>query len=304
MRFPMDIIACMKDCILSVLWPKKDIIGFLENCGCTANDMKPVVNYKMENMSRAAIVEAVFDQLNARSDFGLGQYRAMMKRLIEWDHFPPFWFEKEAKLSRATADKNLNHLRQLQEIRDAEIKKERDRVRAAEERRKRPIVKLDDVKADFLGLFTDTGLSSQKRGYALETVLRNLLLLSELETTEAFKINGEQIDGAVKYDGEHYLIEAKWHDAPSSNEPLYQFVGKVEGKMYGRGIFISINGFSSNVVQSLVAGKAIKTVLVDGGDITLAVEGLMTFAEMIDRKVRAAQTRGLIYVDAMNGSPK
>jgi hypothetical protein len=44
--------------------------------------------------------------------------------------------------------------------------------------------------------------------------------------------------------------------------------------------------------------------LVDGGDITLAVEGLMTFAEMIDRKVRAAQTRGLIYVDAMNGSPK
>jgi hypothetical protein len=63
-------------------------------------------------------------------------------------------------------------------------------------------------------------------------------------------VQGEQIDGAVKFEGEHYLLEAKWHDKSAANEPVYQFAGKVEGKMYGRGIFVSVHGFSNEVVGS------------------------------------------------------
>ena len=122
--------------------------------------------------------------------------------------------------------------------------------------------------------------------------------------TEPFKVNGEQIDGAVKYDGEHYLIEAKWQDKVASNEPVYQFVGKVEGKMYGRGLFVSINGFSDHVVTSVVAGKAIKTIFVDGEDLVLVLEGHLSFTQMLDRKVKAAQTKGLIYVHPISGSSK
>ena len=59
------------------------------------------------------------------------------------------------------------------------------------------------------------------------------------------------------------MIEAKWHDSAASNEPVYQFVGKVEGRMYGRGTFVSVQGFSENVVRSIVVGKAIKTIFVD-----------------------------------------
>ncbi|ABB74995.1 Restriction endonuclease [Nitrosospira multiformis ATCC 25196] len=104
-----------------------------------------------------------------------------------------------------------------------------------------------------------------RRGYALEEILQSLSKLYALEVTEPYRINGEQIDGAIKYDGEHYIIEAKWQDKASSNEAVYQFAGKIEGKMYGRGLFISIHGFSENVINSLVTGKAIKTVFVDGG---------------------------------------
>ena len=74
--------------------------------------------------------------------------------------------------------------------------------------------------------------------------------------------------------------------------------------MYGRGLFISIHGFSENVVASLVAGKAIKTVFVDGGDLIVVLEGLITFTEMLDRKIKAAQTKGLIYIDAVTGRAK
>lgn len=98
-------------------------------------------------------------------------------------------------------------------------------------------------KKNFLDLHSGK-TSTQQRGYELERILLELGRLSQLEVTKPFRIVGEQIDGAVKYDGEHYLIEAKWQDKSSSNEPVYQFVGKVEGKMYGRGIFVSVHGFS------------------------------------------------------------
>jgi hypothetical protein len=42
---------------------------------------------------------------------------------------------------------------------------------------------------------------------------------------------------SVKYDGEHYMVEAKWQEASAANEGVYQFSMKVEGKMYGRGLF-------------------------------------------------------------------
>lgn len=37
MSFPADIKGCMKDCILSLFWPRKDIVGFFEKHGCTKN---------------------------------------------------------------------------------------------------------------------------------------------------------------------------------------------------------------------------------------------------------------------------
>ena len=97
---------------------------------------------------------------------------------------------------------------------------------------------------------------------------------------------------ALVYLGEHYVIEAKWQEKSASNEPVYQFAGKVSGKLHGRGLFISVNGFSTDVIRSLVMGKEIQTLFVDGEDLILVLEGHLTLREMIDRKVKAAQTKG------------
>lgn len=74
--------------------------------------------------------------------------------------------------------------------------------------------------------------------------------------------------------------------------------------MYGRGIFISINGFSSDAVQALVTGKALRTILIDGGDLVPITEGMYTLRELLDGKIKAAQTMGRIYVDATDLSDK
>ena len=303
MDFPADIKGCMKDCILLLFWPRKDIVGFFEKHGCTKAEISPLRVAGENALKRHEVVDALFNVLAARPDNGLGPFRAMLQSLLAWSQFDPYYFDKLRKLDRAVATRNLDHLRQLQEIRDAKIKADRERRAAQEAVRQQPTASLEQLRSEYLDLLANK-TSRQQRGYALERILAELSRLSQLETTEAFRVNGEQVDGAVKFDGEHYLIEAKWQEKSASNEPVYQFAGKVAGKLYGRGLFISVNGFSPEVIRSLVIGKEIQTLFVDGEDLILVLEGHLTVRDMIDRKVKAAQTKGLIYVHPISGTEK
>ncbi|SHJ84940.1 restriction endonuclease [Desulfofundulus thermosubterraneus] len=301
MSFPADIKGAMRDCILKILWPKDDIVSFFKDNGCTSSDIRSLGNYK--ELSRAAIVDKMFSRLSAKPDGGLGPFRAMLHSLINWSHFDSYYFDKLRKLDRTVAQRAIEHLRQLQEIRDHKIKEERKRREAQSAEAQKATKTLEELKRQHIALIQGN-VTCQERGYALESILQELAKLAQLEVTEPFRINGEQIDGAIKFEGEHYIIEAKWQDKAATNEPVYQFAGKVEGKLYGRGIFISVNGFSEEVVRSLVVGKAIKTIFVDGADIMLVLEGFLSFSELLDKKVKAAQTKGLIYIDAITGKSK
>lgn len=301
MTFPSDIKGSMRECVLKLLWPKDDIIKFFENNSCTKADIKAIGDHK--TMHRYAIVDAMFDHLSKKPDQGLGQFRAMLQSLIGWKHFDSYYFDKLKKLNKSEAEQAISHLKQLQEIRDYKIQEQRKERERKEAAAKVPSVTLPDLKAKFISLWQGKVVGA-KRGYALEEILQALSILFSLETTEPYRVNGEQIDGSVKYDGEHYIVEAKWQDKAAANEAIYQFAGKIEGKMYGRGLFISVHGFSENVVGSLVRGKAIKTVFVDGADLIVVLEGSLSFTDMLDKKIKAAQTKGLIYIDARTGKSK
>lgn len=301
--FPKDMMDCMKECILSILWAKKDLIDFFMSIGCTNRDLMPKSVY--DEMSRSSIVDEIFNKLAVRTDQGIGQFRCMLKSLMEWDYFNPYYFETIKKLDKNMAQRNISHLKQLQEIRDYKINQERQKREELERKSKEIKTTISDLKNIFLNLFngkdeTNKPINLQQRGYLFEAFLKKICLFEKIEVTEPFKITGEQIDGSIKFDGEHYIIEAKWNDKLSASNDLYQFAHKVEGKMYGRGIFISVNGFSVDSVYALQVGKALRTVLIDGGDIVLITEGMYTFAEMLDKKIKAAQTMGRIYVDPLS----
>ncbi len=122
MSFPADIKGCMKDCILSLFWPRKDIVGFFEKHGCTKAEVASLQIEGENALKRHEVVDALFKSLAARPDYGLGPFRAMLQSLLTWSHFDPYYFDKLGKLDRTAANKSLEHLRQLQEIRDAKIK--------------------------------------------------------------------------------------------------------------------------------------------------------------------------------------
>lgn len=300
--FPKDIIDCIKDCILSLFWAKKDIVDFFKNNGCTTKEL-PKVN-AVNDLSRNTIVDFVFNNLKMRADNGIGQFRSMLKSLIEWNYYNPYYFDEIKKLDRNKAIKNIEHLKQLQEIRDFKIKEERKRREEFEKNKSKTSNTIEELKHKFLMLFSgrdENGviINLQKRGYLFEEFLKELCLAEGIQMSEQFKLIGEQIDGVIKYDGENYIVEAKWRDDLSASDSLYQFAYKVEGKLYGRGLFISVNGFSKDSVNALIMGKTVKTILVDGGDLINVVEGRCSLKSMLDIKVKEAQTSGRIYIDSM-----
>ncbi len=300
--FPKDITDCMKESILSIFWAKKDIVDFLKNNSCTTRELaKP---NEINELSRNAIIDLVFSNLKVRADNGIGQFRSMLKSLIEWDYYNPYYFDQIKKLDRITAKNNIAHLKQLQEIRDFKIKEKRKEKEKHEEIKSKTINTVGEIKHKFLLLFSrkdENGVSInlQKRGYLFEEFLKELCLAERIQMSDPFKVIGEQIDGVIKYDGENYIVEAKWTDNLSASDSLYQFAYKVEGKMYGRGLFISVNGFSKDSVNALIMGKTIKTILIDGGDIINVVESRCSLKSMLDIKIKEAQTSGRIYVDVM-----
>lgn len=295
-EFPLDLKSIMKDCILALFWKKQKIIEFLEQSGCSATDLS-VVRAPSNEMRRFEIVSDVFFRVGRRPDNGFSIFQTMLARLNEWDYFDPYWFDKEQRLDRAHANERLGELRRMLAQRNAKTEFQRKAAKKAQA--------VHIASQDVSGLLSDFRklaqgkLKPQERGYEFEKFLKRLFDQQNIGMSDGFRLKGEQIDGTFKFEGENYITEAKWHEALISTNALYQFAAKAEGKMYGRGVFISVNGYSSDSIHQFVVGKAIKTILIDGEDLILVLEGLLSLSSMLDAKIRAAQTRGDIYVHPM-----
>lgn len=150
MTFPNDIKLAMRECILKLLWPKDDIVGFFETNSCTKSDIKAIGDHKA--MHRYAIVDAMFKHLSAKPDGGLGQFRAMLQALITWKHFDSYYFDSLKKLSRTEAECAITHLRQLQEIRDHKIQQQRKERERKESAARAPSTTLPELKTKFIAL--------------------------------------------------------------------------------------------------------------------------------------------------------
>jgi len=138
-------------------------------------------------------------------------------------------------------------------------------------------------------------MERQKRGYELQKLFADLMDISGIPVEKPFKIVGEQIDGAIKYEGHYYLIELKWVRKKASQSDIAALNLKVEGKYEARGIFIAMNGFSSEVLISLPKGKKLRVLLLDGIHFENVIYGKCTFQEVLEYALSQASLKAKIY---------
>lgn len=138
-------------------------------------------------------------------------------------------------------------------------------------------------------------LASQERGYAFEAFLKRYFDAAGLAAREPFRNTGEQIDGSFLLGEETYLLEAKWHTAPTGVADLHVFHGKLEQKAaWARGLFVSYNGFTGEGLSAFGAGK--RLICMDGRDIRDALDGQIPLKSVLERKVRRAAETGQPYL--------
>lgn len=136
-------------------------------------------------------------------------------------------------------------------------------------------------------------MEPQARGYAYEAFLKRLFDAYGLGARAAFRRghHGDQIDGSFQLDGDTYLLEARWRNAPADTADTDAFHRKLErGAHWTRGVFISQNGFTPEALNSLKGGT--RLICADGFDIYEMLSRGLDLAEVIRRKARHAAETG------------
>lgn len=163
------------------------------------------------------------------------------------------------------------------------------------------ITKKDSLKSALSSLLKElinlNELTPQERGYAFEKFLNILFNAFDMVPRPPFRLVGEQIDGSIDFEGNIYLVEAKWQDTLTGNADLLILNGKVEGKAtWSRGIFISYSGFTKEGLEAFSKGRPTNLITVTGQDLYFVLEGKMSLNEMIHLKSRLAAEEGRICV--------
>lgn len=164
------------------------------------------------------------------------------------------------------------------------------------------VQKREELRLQFYDLANQQ--NRQNAGLGLEKILKSLFQLYELAPKTPFRVTGEQIDGSFELDSEIYLVEAKWEHSPLSESPLLVFRGKVEGKSsITRGVYIAINGYSSQAIDAITRGKQPNFFLMDGYDLAVVLEGGVRLDDLLRAKIRRFAEEGKVYMSVKDLFP-
>jgi len=127
-----------------------------------------------------------------------------------------------------------------------------------------------------------------RRGYMLQDLMNRLFAAAGMALTRPFVRNAgaEQIDGAFALDGWHYLVECRWRERLASTREIDGFLGQVlRSGAQTMGVFISIAGWSENVVPLLKQNQTKAIALVSGDDIQGLVDSRVPLATLLRAKL-------------------
>jgi hypothetical protein len=296
-QFSPNAILALKEALTHIYWKKQDLRSFVYH---TMENKLLISTIDWDNCKKAESASVLVDRMAARPDL----YENDLLRLFDVAmHFTDFahlkqWEDSQTKIRKAkdaveALRRHASGYFQLKEER--EKAEERKTIFAGMQKEKESFSNMISVlKDDFMRLVVET--NSQKRGFSLEKFLNSLFTLFDLEPKESFRVEGEQIDGAFTFDGNDFLLEAKWQEKPVDLGDLYKFGGKIEGRFkLTLGLAVSINGFTKDYNQS--KSPLMKTMLLmDGEDLMAVLENRIDLKDLLFRKRRHASDSGDIFL--------
>lgn len=289
-------INALKEALASVYWYKRDLRNFLIH----ALDHPDLVGRLNWSDYKRGIVNGLVEFLARNQDQYLDDLLSLIMAVTSIKDFSHL---ERLDDGRAKADNARKAVAALQKMSVSyfdmmEEKREREKRREAYLKDNYAKVSfaqsLGNLYQKYKELVSLT--NSQRRGYELECLLRELFDLFDLDPKASFKLRGEQIDGAFTFEGIDYLLEAKWQEEPIGSKELNDLSGKVARKLDNTlGLFISVNGFSKDAVELHSQGRPV-LLLMDGSDLVAVLEERIDLQDLLRRKRRYAAQTGKILI--------
>ena len=274
-KISANAILALKDALVAIYYRKKDLRQFIE---LTIDNTAIIATIDWNENIKYESVSQLIDRMVKRQDMYQTDLLKLVQEVGNMNDFSHLeYWEKQNKGLIEKAKTAVNKLRQqakghfdtIEELKKAEKRREQNRQKLNNSISYQQ--KLDELKLEFYSISSNT--NSQQKGFQFEKFLNKLFNFFDLDPKSAFKVTGEQIDGAFTFDNTDYLLEAKWQEQAVNAADLYTFGGKIQGKLKNTlGLFISLGPFSSECTDT---GSPLtkSMILMDGMDLMQVLEG-------------------------------
>lgn len=291
--FNEEIEVLIKDGLANLYWYKSDLHKAWQRSGVPPAIIDAITRLKDEAgkaLTKRGQMDALYQRLrNGEYNRRLEISRNFVRILIGQESFTQQDSNHQVHKAQFASLRLKDLLAKQNKEQDA-----KQAVRAAAAKATAPSyqTKLAALQERFLAAHA---MPPQQKGYELEKIFNELMKISDIPVVEPFKTVGEQFDGAIKHEGRFYHVELKWTAAQTDPAQVGHFHYKLSGKMDGRGLFISMAGFTDGVLATLPKGKDLTMMLLDGVHLANVLAGHYRFQQLLDHAIESITLRGEIY---------
>ncbi|MGW4034380.1 restriction endonuclease [Streptomyces sp. NPDC004838] len=297
-RIPPGAFDALADCLPTVMWNKRPFEQFVRRRLAAHPALVSSLDF---GGTKREVANALVDRFVADEERYRDVVMEVMLDLAAMQSFPNLERQVDAEVLIRQAKSSVADLKKWVEplqsdlAEDQSFRGELQARRTADSTRSGMAGELASLKAAFDDLH---GVNDrQKAGLALEKFLHRLFQLFDLEPRLPYVLKGEQVDGALTFDTDDYVLESKWLKGCVEVGDLDKFNGKVQRKgKNALGLFVSINGFSSGAVE--IYGRGTSFITLDGADVYVVLEGRVRLDDLLKRKKRHANETGQCYFPA------
>jgi hypothetical protein len=243
------------------------------------------------------VVQELLNELASQGDPGDRLTSNLITAVLQ-SNFPaarPTVIEAIGHLRGSLAEDRLRRREEEEARRDAQRRREEEEGRVRERMRLEAEKVRDGLRDRFLQLTNHP--DAQRRGYLLQDFLNDFFELEGLDPRRSFMLIGEQIDGSFAWGNRTHLVEAKWVSDPVAGSEFGAFIYKLTGKSPDtRGLYVSVNGYSSQAMVGLKQKGEVKFICIDGAHLIRCFAPGVGLPRLLEALWRHAGETGEAYL--------
>jgi hypothetical protein len=300
-RVSANAIRGLKDALTDAFWFKRDLYNYAKAAVGGEPMFLAGIDWTDPDVYKRDSVSTFVDRLVREQDHHQDLLLALLVDVASMTDFPQLARVEDHETKIAVAREAVARLKEVVQPYEqalAEQQASREQIAAAQAERadrRATAQRLAELRDRYMEILQ---MDPHPRGFALEPFLRDLFDAFDLNPKASFRITGEQIDGGFSLDMEHFLLEAKWENAPADRAALDIFATKVDRKSENTlGLFVAISGFERAAAE-IHSGHHSPLILMDGADLYAVLDDRIDLRELLRRKRRHAAMTGNIFLTA------